>query len=267
MSELNLHIGPHKTATTHMQNVLERSTFRDGAKIVPLWLVRKALSGHLNRGEVPEQTDFLDHDGLLMISEENLSGFPLAGVRLYPRIADVLSFFRDSKPTVFFSPRHYASFIPSVFSESLRHGRYVPFPSELVDRGWPDVLRDIEAALPGATIKIWLYEDYRANWREILRFFSNGKIDTYGTPPPGDPRSSLSNKAIMTYAQMHEFVTDPNAVLSILGDAFPVGVSNPKFLPFDVAQTATLTRRYREDVETLRSRYEFFEPEPAEQPA
>lgn len=262
MAKLHLHIGPHKTATTHMQNVLEHSRFADGIGYVPLWKVRKTLSSNLNHGKPVGDVAYLDSDGLTIVSEENLSGFPAAGMQLYPSIARLMAFFAGREVEVYFSPRNYGAFFPSVYCEALRFGRYFEFPKAAPMRGWLDVLSDVEAALPDVPIKLWFYEDYRGNWREIIQYLAAGGITAFGDPPKSDPRSSLSGQAIATYAAMHEHVTDPNQVLDALADALPSGVRHPKFAPFAGRQLEGLSERYYRDCEVLAARYDCFQPTP-----
>ncbi|MEL6377982.1 MAG: hypothetical protein AAFQ04_12460 [Pseudomonadota bacterium] len=265
MGKINLHIGPHKTATTHLQIILENSAFRDNTQYVPLWKVRENVTDRYAANEDPRDTSFLNYDdGLLLISEENFSGFPLGGPRFYPRIKRYLGLFKDHETTVFFCPRNYAAFITSVYCEALRFSEYFDFPNITMQRGWIQVLEDVQEVLPNATIKLWHFEDYLSNWQAVVRYFSDDTVEKFGDPPSGDGRgqrrSTLSQKTVETYSALHQYVNNPNEVIEVLDNAMPTSVAFPRYSPFKASKIEELTNKYHADCEVLSQRYDVFSP-------
>lgn len=185
---IDLHLGVHKTATTHLQRYWVACSGSPGATAVcpPLTEVRAQLtpvcgppsvkSGGPEEGERRRKSalDWLEDCGRrassLVLSDENLIGsservfaqralYASASPRL-ERLADVL---KGHELRVWLSVREYGSFIRSAYCEMLRHGPYRPFREaynhfDLASRGWEHLARDIQQAFPAAKLVCWRYE-------------------------------------------------------------------------------------------------------------
>lgn len=142
-----LHLGLHKTGTTSIQNVLadRRDVLgRHGVHYIPLEQMRRELSGLLTREDdaVRDQAaQYLSgiEQPVLLLSEENIIGGvsdPLWG-NVYAdaewRIKSLASLLAGAEIDIFIALRSPPAFFPALYSEHLRHGRYVTF-NEFVAR-------------------------------------------------------------------------------------------------------------------------------------
>lgn len=149
--KLHLHLGAHKTATTHFQNVLDenRSLYEHNAYYVSMQEFRNNVT-HANNFLNPSCNSEVDsylnklteiEQQILIISEENIIGqteemyrsdclYNSAEKRLN-RLNAFISKFSDV--CIWFSIRSMDTFIPSMYCEYLLHYRYKRF-SEVFSR-------------------------------------------------------------------------------------------------------------------------------------
>ena len=197
-----IHLGAHKTATTHLQETL--AAVRDdlagqGVDFIPSPLVREGnlaqtlwkrrpiarlpIVGNVHMREAIEAVLAPLRIGpeVVAFSEENIVGVPehMLMVPLYPRAAanvGRLATLAGRAEVVFFlSIRSYDTLIPSAYVETLKHvppppGGFQEARARLLSRppSWFDLVSRIRAAAPGIPLRIWRQEDYRANTRAII---------------------------------------------------------------------------------------------------
>ncbi len=178
MTKIILHLGAHRTASTHVQGVLGKNVAllaeagivapsQDNVKIAltkPLGAripSKRAGFAALLKGASPET---------VVISDENLLGF-LNSIfthgKFYPDTARRLAKLRHMLPCdpakIVVAIRPYDSFFASAYGRWLAPGRLV-LPHKTVaelalglTRGWGDVLADIAAAFPKSELVISEY--------------------------------------------------------------------------------------------------------------
>ncbi|NOR60892.1 MAG: hypothetical protein GQ535_00160 [Rhodobacteraceae bacterium] len=180
MTKIILHLGAHRTASTHVQGVLGKNTaLLAGAGIsAPSQdAVKNALTKPLGARIPSVQAGFRPLAGLetVVISDENLLGF-LNSIfthgEFYPDTARRLAKLRAMLPVdpvkIVVAIRPYESFFASAYGRWLAPGRMVlprATVAELVlglKRGWGDVLADIAGAFPDSEL---LISEYSSNPR------------------------------------------------------------------------------------------------------
>jgi len=175
VTKIILHLGAHRTASTHVQGVLGKNTaLLAGAGIAAPSQedVKNALTKPLGARIPSVRAGFRPLAGLetVVISDENLLGFLnriFAHGEFYPDTARRLAKLRAMLPVdpvkIVVAIRPYDSFFASAYGRWLAPGRMVlPRASvaELVlrlKRGWGDVLADIAEAFPESELLISEY--------------------------------------------------------------------------------------------------------------
>jgi hypothetical protein len=216
-----LHLGAHKTASTHLQQALRRARpalARAGtAVLVPDDLRKDGLRLQdwlaLSNPDLPHQAALRAAFGQparrLVISEENVPGQVPGGELarapvLYPRAAERLSRLRTLVPpgpvTLALAVREGAGFVASCYSQALMAGRVAPFgamfggldPALL---GWDDLAGRLLTAWPEARLVVWDHAD----WPEVVPQVALAVLGPDAprlTLPPGLSHPGLSAAAV-----------------------------------------------------------------------
>lgn len=211
VSRWRVHMGAHKTATTHMQDVLARlrpQLAARGVDFIPRPTARGELglatrlrnSWYASRVPMVGRTltrrmmvSTLDTVRLgpktVLLSEENFIGSPdqLASRPFYPRASQLASRIatlgEKAELTVFLSIRSYETLLPSVYAEMIKHapapkGGFETVRARVLARPprWSDLVARLQAAMPGIQLRVWRQEDYSANAATILSEFCDCPI-------------------------------------------------------------------------------------------
>lgn len=181
MTKILLHLGAHRTASTHVQGVLGKNLpllARAGIGAPPQRAVKDALTKPMGRRLPAVKAGFgrlVKENGLsgldtVLISDENLLGFLnsiFSHGQFYPDTARRMARLRKMLPVVpekiVIAIRPYESYFASAYGRWLSPKRMVlprPVLAELVQglaRGWHDVLADVAAAFPESQLVISEY--------------------------------------------------------------------------------------------------------------
>jgi hypothetical protein len=264
MTEIRFHIGAHKTATTHLQMTLARCSFATGTRYVPLKRLRVTLTSPVRKAR-PHIPWHRWHAGSWLFSDENILGTTAESLRMYRDPAHALRYFLDCHLRIYLCVRSYDTFLASAYGERLWRHPWQAFPGELPSRRWPDVVADLAAGLPGASLHLWCYEDYRQHAGEIAQFFAGGAITAFGEPVEQDLKSGFSARAVQELARIARRRPRKSEVLAVRS-RFPIGAEYPRFNPWSDAQQAELRAMYRDDLAVLAGRVEFWQPAAAQGP-
>ncbi|MFT4012390.1 MAG: hypothetical protein QM682_03105 [Paracoccus sp. (in: a-proteobacteria)] len=215
---VSIHLGAHKTASTHLQLSLrlarddlrmgglflaEPSMLREEAAALPL---SDALAGGAGcpaqarcrdllaqaRGDAPH----------LLLTEENILGgtrrgslFSRRGL-IYPfavrRAGQAIQICGGGPSTLFLALRDPASFNVSAFALQLSLGNETEFPAFLQGRdparvGWSGLVKRLTGIEGVARLVIWRFEDYPAlRSRLLLRMLPSGLAERVPDPPPSN---------------------------------------------------------------------------------
>jgi hypothetical protein len=271
--KLHLHLGAHKTATTHFQSVLEhnRDIYNKNACYVSMEEFRANVT---YAGKIMNPYCYSEVDSYLnkitkikqhslIVSEENIVGdiqhiyhskalYGDLGKRL-DRLSGFISQFSDV--TIWFSIRSMDTFIPSMYCESLLHWRYRRFSrvfSGQYAHSWVPIILAIREALPGVKITVIPYESYAVvlpKWLEVMTGVKSG----WNLMQADRPRSSFNSLAVKMLFYLNPFIPQSKTALIMGGmsDYFYGKGKGEKFMPLKKETKADLRMLYRNDLETI----------------
>lgn len=193
-----LHVGAHKTATTHLQEQLEAlrpDLAAAGVGVATLDQLRpvRALDLRLRRPKVWRGGAALRHEieariaqrtpllPRMIVSDEDILGHAADPLdpRLYPRAAFRVRALASAllvpdRGGIWLSVRSLDRFLPAAYATALKHRR-LPFDSEALKArvlasppDWSRLVARLRRAAPAVSLTVWDYADYRANTRAII---------------------------------------------------------------------------------------------------
>ncbi|MCC5988048.1 MAG: hypothetical protein JJT95_10230 [Pararhodobacter sp.] len=222
--EIVLHLGAHKTATTHLQLALGRARAALAGQGVAMFLPDDLRRNGLRLADclsaLPEDrshnavirkalADAARGARLLLISEENILGSAhqpamIREARLYPdaeaRLARLRGLLPAGRVTITLAMRDPAGFLVSAYSQRLLSGRLEAFehyrdgldPAAL---SWHKLVARLRAAMPDAGLVLWAYEDYPAIAGQVLAAMLGRGGARHVRPGPGRAHPGLSAAA------------------------------------------------------------------------
>ncbi len=288
ITEWRIHIGAHKTATTHLQEVLggrADEIAEMGATFLPVRQARQALPKPRTRARriatrlLPALAPVLNRPrpeaaqsglqaaarvrGPMLISDENLLGgvFGALHPRLYPalstlRFLEVLA--RRAPLRVFLAIRSPDRLLPSAYAEGLkagpiRDGHLARIVARWRDRPplWSELVARIARTVPSARLHVWDHADYARHWREIHRRFTGLPLPD-GPDLPGIDRNRTPTAAgiAAACALPAHMPRRAAAVRAIYAQHMP-GPGAPVFDPLSPQDRARLQAAFAEDLARL----------------
>ncbi|WP_137680696.1 hypothetical protein [Aurantiacibacter suaedae] len=293
MSEpiIRIHLGSHKTATTYLQETLLLNSERSaaaGLAYLPLSVVRPPLRDAIQarrkrqkqkgyrlfskgavdaRAKMDEIAWWFDIDMPVTLSEENILGEAQDsyGGGIYPNAAIGLSVLRDTLPQrpleFFLAIRSYASYLASMYAESLRHGGFIPLEkylkfNRLSPGSWVTLVDTIRKTFPEARIVTWRYEDFSALEPQILERLSGVPFAQMHRLSQSVVLPSASSEAIEEMIAMAPDLSPQQRVYTMLAlqDRYLRSDKSQRFLPWSDQDKAAMSERYDRDVEQLKAR-------------
>jgi hypothetical protein len=277
-----MHIGAHKTATTHLQHTLEANTallreagvqyrgprdFRGDGRTL------QNRFGLLSEGEVssphdPERelAELAGGAQRLVISEENIAG-PIwqrnngAAGPLYPRadahLAKLLPQFGGRPLSLFLSVRNPAGFVASTYTQALLGGRIQPFERfteglALTQMRWSNLVRRLSLLPDVAEIFVWKYEDYPAIQVRMLRKMVGWKLGPQVVPIDGRVHQGMSSEAVkhvLALGNSAPKTRDERRILvHALRDEYPASEILERFSPWAAEARRLAATAYEHDL-------------------
>ena len=274
-NHLHLHLGAHKTASTHFQYMLEMINRRSSAEIlIPSGSIIRNEITHGNRFLMPDyKADirlFLNNllsgeSRSVVISEENLIGEAkdfLDCDLLYKNSSNRLKAFSRLLPnsqsiTIWFFIRSLDSFLPSIYCEYLRHWRYRTFPSVLRGnylQSWLPVIDTIRSVFPDANLNIVDYHQYKNVFPKILAEMTGASQesvpDQFRVIRPRLRNTAVQVASLLPH-HMPPYLRQKAVDLMSQLSSF-TGNSKP-FSPFCPLVTERLRDGYKRDIESIRN--------------
>jgi hypothetical protein len=260
---VSLHIGAHKTASTHLQKTFEHNvdllSEHGIGWLGPVQLRRegKPLSRRLKAGFA----DILPEARRLVISEENLMGLQFSQVGselLYPqaerRAGKLFDRMGGADVTVFLSVRDPAPWLASLYAHELFNGQVKPgFHSFLgsvrpAELRWAKLVRRLQIA--GANrVVVWRQEDYSAVLPDLLPMMLGAALPI--VPIENRVNASLSAEAIAMLESLGPDREDPRKTARQVKKAFPLRGPEDRFRPFSADTLAASAEAYADDLEAL----------------
>jgi hypothetical protein len=262
MTIIDLHLGVHKTATTHLQKYwVACNGLTDRVLCPPLDEVRTHLTPACGQAQATP-ADKAARAWLaktcagrarVLLSDENFIGNcegNLARRALYPdtrqRLERLAALLGDAEVNVLVCVRSYADYLRSAYCEAIRHTPYRPFremykPFDFARRGWEHVVEDVLEALPGAEVTCWRYGEL-AQARPAVTAELFG-VDASRLPAPDDRRErrTFPRLAIRLLDDVYARLGSETAT-QIRGSVEKVvsGPQMPRFEPWTPAETTEL---------------------------
>lgn len=279
-----IHLGAHKTATTHLQETLaaaRASLAEKGIDYIPnpdirenklaptLWrrrpIARVPILGPSRMREVIEAVlePLRIGPGCVVLSEENIIGVPhqILETPIYPQVTTSVSRLASlglqAELALFLSIRSYDTLVPSAYAEALKHapppeGGFATVRERLLAAppSWFDLVHRICTAAPMTSLRIWRQEDYRANSRAIMEEFCG--IELGALPQISDPSwtRSPSAEGIAVAEALPADLTRAERRRRVVAIYEEFG-GQERFRPFGAAERRKLRAAYEADIERI----------------
>jgi len=270
---LHIHLGAHKTGTTHLQELLnfhQTDLKNQGILYIPLLELRAKLTDIYSSKSITKPLDFYQYviersSGFtkVILSEENLMGNTnniFNQRELYqnnlPFLSILSELIKRSEVKLFFSVRNLATFLPSIYSEALNWSSYQPFEktyhSNFLNLSWMSVIAKLQSL--NRPLFLWKYEDYKEHCKEILREISfDSKVDWQEHKVPMLRRSSSKN-LMKCYEEIStQLGGDHRKIYRLLREYFPITKQEDRFEPFAKVLTDHFDQSYQRDISSIKS--------------
>ncbi|SEA64032.1 hypothetical protein [Rubrimonas cliftonensis] len=277
-----MHLGVHKTATTHVQDLLEHNRMRlleRGVDYLPmevnrlnqlpdlrmrhwrLWAAGAPMRRHIHAALAPLRAG----PQTVVVSEENWLGPSPDALAspIYPRAWLRMRAFASlegdgARLEVFLSLRYWETMLPSVYVQILRE-RVVPGGFDTVREAvrtrppsWAAHLKRLRRAAPAVKIRVWRYEDYRSAQGHILSALCGVDVsDLEDVTPP--VRTRAPHADAVPAAERLDASLPPrerNARVAELFNA-PSPPGAEPFAPFDTTERKRLRALYARDIDAI----------------
>ena len=275
--EINLHLGAHRTASTTLQQFLDRNTAALRQSGIEVWTparTRKGLfsglferpedvtlemerRGNRSLGLIAIEMERARRAGCssLLISDENMIGSTRNNLRqqqLYPLLTERLVRLRpafDGKlRRIGISIRSYDTFWASCLAFGIVQGFRMPLMADLdryitQPRRWRHVIANVAAAFPGVEILVWPFERFAGQPDQQLSFLTGAR------------KSAVSLIGARDWNNPSPRADSLRQILALRGDADPgqpLTDQTGRWMPFSDAQLLALRAQYNADLDWLR---------------
>lgn len=283
------HVGAHKTATTHVQDTLERVrdelrsagicylTLDEIRERRPLTLpdvasARLPLLRSIAR-RYAARTHWLrtlDTDcRTVLISEEKILGkMPgLFDAVTYPNLernlADLQQLVQYQPARFFLSIRSFATILPSTYGQLARYGRAYPGMFDAIRERtlatpprWKHLVDRMVRVVGEGKLRVWRYEDYADAHEPFLSALCGGAIQRFPLLPAPERTRSPSLPTILELEKIPEALRKPRDQRMAAGERICArDASTERFQPFSEAERRVLDGVYRDDVDGIDRQY------------
>jgi len=276
-SEIALHIGAHKTATTHLQRSLVATQIAGVTCIGPRCLRGRGESlperfgfpldpnkgGAAPRSPADELAAMAQGARRLVISEENFAGkLHFGSGRLprpiYPSARQRLDAFSQAlqgtgaQLSLFLAVRDPVDYLTSVYGQILQSGQLFQ-PADFVRKNpvtcvdWAEYVWRLLAVAGVGRVFVWRFEDYSALFSKITQSLVGEVV-----PPVQDrPQARISQRALQALLDIGALIDD--VPLKEAAAEFPVCQTNPPFEIYTCADHAQSSRQYRAQWDAIKT--------------
>ena len=276
--EFRLHIGAHKTATTHLQNILAANKaylLEHGIFYLPRIVIRQTglvkivNENYSTAGKNKSQT--LSWGQLIrppyedvkccILSEENIIGGCVDLLEsLYPTVERRLLPWSDlannGNTKLYIAIRDYASILTSAYSQALRDGsKVLPFSVYLETwlrnkPSWYALINKVRSLFAETEITVWTFERYIVDYAQVASCVSGVEIPKTDIAIP-DKTKSLSADAIRRIEGISPSA-DWKTRMQMIREIDESDKSSERFDPLSVGERSELQGRYLIDVENIK---------------
>jgi len=232
-----LHIGAHKTATTHLQRSLgmqQQAMINNGIRYYGPENLRRPQRG---LGDI-FALDVYDTPPRPRRSRSQAAR----------RVAALSEAMECGSIEVFVGVRNATSFLTSAYSQALLGGRHITFKeyaavNPLDNMYWAGLVARLRAAAGVGHVTVWLQEDYHRMFHVITRAMLGPDTDMRVAPLDQPVHVGLSEAAV-AYTLAYDGPDPLGEVAAQSRVLFPIGPNNPPFDPFDEKQKAAAWADY-----------------------
>lgn len=280
VKKITIHIGAHKTGSTHLQSRLEKSEYTlnsNGISYIPLNKFRENFKKLINNSEplINSLGSYMTAKHVL-ISDENILGNIWGSHNAtYPNVKrnlqSLLGEFKGIDIDFHLTIRNYEDFFISSYFEFLRHQKYINFTSffrniNRIGFSWVDLVNEIKSA--GAeNLIISEYKNIFEN-EELYFYTLLGRTDLLLEKADSEPsirRSRLSKEGydVLNYiARKYSPLATKKAIWAL--DNCTQSTSSTRFKPFSHDQSVLLSQQYIADLEALKGLMTYFKDSSSE---
>jgi hypothetical protein len=274
---VTVHLGAHKTATTYMQAVFAGSLPQlgeVGVAYLPLNSMRMSVTRQVwtpneanfsrARGEIRRRmAATVSPTRRLLLSDENLIGNPVGrnSATLYahakPNLRTLVRLLGDGvEPEFFLAVRSYERFVPSLYTEAIRHRPFLSFKEylsaiDLTSVSWHRLVAEICEVVSARRLTLWDFDDFSAIERTVFDAIVPEMAGVALTHPDGPVRPSASDRAIRALTALRD-VLDADEVQKVVIPVSEAVHDGPAFAPFSERTIRRLRRRFADDVGRVR---------------
>lgn len=280
--QLTIHLGAHKTATTHLQRSIhenreliiaagvrayEPEYLRHRGRSIPAMFGLQPWAKNAEPRRKPaDQLEFLAKGGFrVFLSEENFLGPLHSGdgkltLPLYgdagERIASLAATLPNARIKLFLSIRRPDTFLASSYSQTLFSGEFLS-PQEFIEAhpisvvDWVPVVRGLAEAEGIEQVVVWRYEDYTELFPFLMRRMLRWKLGNTLKPFARPLHQGLSGRA-MRHLMNWKAEGKGGPLATDARRKFPVSEQTPKFELFDDAIKAEAAALYDAQIAAIR---------------
>jgi len=274
VKKITIHLGAHKTGSTHLQSRLEKSQYilnPNGISYIPLNTFREKFKKFKNNSEplIQSLKSYMNSQHVL-ISDEQILGNMLGLYNgTYPlvkrNLQSLLAEFKGINIEFHLTIRNYEDFFISSYFEFLRQQEYINFTRffrniNRIGFSWVDLVNEINSA--GAeNLIISEYKNIFEN-EDLYLYTLLGRTDLSlekADSKPSIRRSRLSKEGydVLNYvARKYSPLATKSAMWAL--DSCTQSTSSNRFNPFSVDQSVLLSQQYIADLEALKEKITYF---------
>ncbi len=277
LRELRVHIGAHKTATTHLQDQLARSRDRllcAGIDVIPtdrirpvgpMRCLRLGLSGISLGDAFPRAIAGLRQGpDTVVVSDEEWIGHIGDAVAARPygnlgwRLRILSAAAVGARMRLYLAIRPFDRQIPSAYAEALRHGPVRRRPAELErcllrrPPSWRAIVARVRRAVPRAELTVWEHATYAEDWRAVYeRLTGVAPAELDDIPPPERTRTPPA-AAVEAAERLGPRLPRRDWALRV-AEIYAAATTDPRpYRPWSGAVCQRLEEAYRADLGWLR---------------
>lgn len=265
-----LWLGLHKTGTTFLQKSLDLSQpalIAAGIAWVSLDEFRRKWTRpllHDGHDTPPAPADLPPGLRHRLVFDENIPALVQHGLKprgFYPRAGERARIIADhlhlERPLLVLGLRGFASFVPSLYCETLKSTPFKPFRAFLRQpveaMSWLPLIDRLLAAFPGSDLLLYRAEDLPGQEARLLSRVT-GLPESAFTLLGAPERVGFSQEAVMRLHAMAEAGPVSQAEVHRLVRDLPRGPGRPGFMPWNAGEKALLDAAYARDLAEVKAR-------------
>ena len=281
--DIALHLGVHKTASTHLQNLfaqnypllIKRGIYFFGPNEIrqSITMLSNKLSGGNHAISQNDLTSAIDQLPLgpnakrVIISDENLIGSPrdiFSSGTIYPNALNQLKTFGNSLShkivkNIFVCLRSYDQYIPSSYCEMIRHYDYCTF-NEYVQNFdhkrhyWIELIDSVHSVFTDANIFVWEFASYNESLARIVNEIADAEIYTELNALNTISRPSQSAKSIEIRSALIDVLSrqEIKKIGKKIDTEFPKNSENGTFGPYSEIEISYLKSKHELEMAEIR---------------